>query len=62
VLRLSGTGTVGATLRVYLERYEAADGRHDLDTQLALEPLIGIAEQLAGIKARTGRTEASVIT
>ena len=62
VLRLSGTGTVGATLRVYLERYEAADGRHDLDTQLALEPLIGIAEQLAGIKERTGRTEPSVIT
>ncbi len=62
VLRLSGTGTVGATLRVYLERYETADGRHDLDTQLALEPLIGIAEQLAGIKERTGRIEPSVIT
>ncbi|MCW5723125.1 MAG: alpha-D-glucose phosphate-specific phosphoglucomutase [Devosia sp.] len=62
VLRLSGTGTVGATLRLYLERYEAADGRHDLDTQLALEPLIGIAEQLAGVKARTGRIEPSVIT
>jgi phosphoglucomutase len=62
VLRLSGTGTVGATLRVYLERYEAADGRHDLDTQLALDPLIGITEQLARIKERTGRTEPSVIT
>jgi phosphoglucomutase len=62
VLRLSGTGTVGATLRLYLERYEAADGRHDLDTQVALEPLISIAEQLAGIKDRTGRTEPSVIT
>lgn len=62
VLRLSGTGTVGATLRVYLERYEAADGRHDLETQHALEPLIGIAEQLAGIKARTGRADPSVIT
>ncbi len=62
VLRLSGTGTVGATLRVYLERYEAADGRHDLDTQHALEPLIGLAEQLAGIKQRTGRREPSVIT
>ncbi|WP_408639764.1 alpha-D-glucose phosphate-specific phosphoglucomutase [Devosia beringensis] len=62
VLRLSGTGTVGATLRVYLERYEAADGRHDLDTQYALEPLVGLAEQLAGIKQRTGRREPSVIT
>ena len=62
VLRLSGTGTVGATLRVYLESYEAADGRHDLDTQHALEPLIGLAEQLAGIRERTGRREPSVIT
>ena len=62
VLRLSGTGTVGATLRVYLERYEAADGRHDLDPQVALEPLIALSEELAGIKARTGRTEPSVIT
>ncbi|MBB4051682.1 phosphoglucomutase [Devosia subaequoris] len=62
VLRLSGTGTVGATLRLYLERYEAADGRHDLDTQLALEPLIGIAEALAGVKSRTGRDAPSVIT
>lgn len=62
VLRLSGTGTVGATLRLYLERYEAADGRHDLDTQSALEPLIELADQLAGIKQRTGRQEPSVIT
>src|SRR5690606_25415917 len=62
VLRLSGTGTVGATLRVYLERYEAPDVRYDLDTQLALEPLIELTEELAGIKARTGRTKPSVIT
>ena len=62
VFRLSGTGTVGATLRIYLERYEAADGRHDLDTQFVLEPLIGLADRLAGIKQRTGRQEPSVIT
>ncbi|KQN70024.1 alpha-D-glucose phosphate-specific phosphoglucomutase [Devosia sp. Leaf64] len=62
VLRLSGTGTVGATLRVYLERYEPADGQHDLDTQEALAPLIAIIEKLAGIQKRTGRTEPSVIT
>ncbi|QDZ10995.1 alpha-D-glucose phosphate-specific phosphoglucomutase [Devosia ginsengisoli] len=62
VLRLSGTGTVGATLRLYLERYEAADGRHDLDTQLALAPLIALADQLAGVRQRTGRQEPSVIT
>ena len=62
VVRLSGTGTVGATLRLYLERFEAADGRHDLDTQTALEPLIGLADRLSGIKQRTGRPEPSVIT
>jgi phosphoglucomutase len=62
VLRLSGTGTVGATLRLYLERYEPAHGKHDLDTQSALQPLIDIAEQLAGIRSRTGRAAPSVIT
>jgi phosphoglucomutase len=62
VFRLSGTGTVGATLRVYLERYEPAHGQHDLDTQSALAPLIAIAEAVAGIRARTGRDAPSVIT
>jgi phosphoglucomutase len=62
VLRLSGTGTVGATLRLYLERYEPASGQHDLDTQAALKPLIGLAEQFAGIRERTGRSAPSVIT
>ncbi|MGN6488579.1 MAG: alpha-D-glucose phosphate-specific phosphoglucomutase, partial [Devosia sp.] len=46
VLRLSGTGTVGATLRLYLERYEPPHGQHDLDTQSALQPLIAIADSL----------------
>jgi phosphoglucomutase len=62
VLRLSGTGTVGATLRLYLERYEPAHGRHDLETQTALQYLIDIAESVAGIRARTGRAAPSVIT
>ena len=62
VLRLSGTGTVGATLRLYLERYEPAHGRHDLDTQSALQSLIDIAETIAGIRTRTGRVAPSVIT
>jgi len=62
VVRLSGTGTVGATLRLYLERYEPPHGQHDLDTQLALSPLISIADSVAGIKARTGRDAPSVIT
>ena len=62
VVRLSGTGTVGATLRLYLERYEPPHGQHDLDTQSALAPLIGIADSVAGIRARTGRDTPSVIT
>ncbi|WDR05292.1 alpha-D-glucose phosphate-specific phosphoglucomutase [Devosia rhodophyticola] len=62
VLRLSGTGTVGATLRLYLERYEAADGRHDLETQAALAELIELAERLCGVRERTGRQKPSVIT
>jgi phosphoglucomutase len=62
VLRLSGTGTVGATLRLYLERYEPAHGQHDLDTQAALSFLIGIADRIAGLRERTGRDAPSVIT
>ena len=62
VFRLSGTGTVGATLRLYLERYEPPDGRHDLDTQAALADLIYIAENIGEIRQRTGRNVPSVIT
>ncbi|HZY68392.1 MAG TPA: alpha-D-glucose phosphate-specific phosphoglucomutase, partial [Devosia sp.] len=62
VLRLSGTGTVGATLRLYLERYEPAHGQHDLDTQAALSFLISLADRIAGIRERTGRDAPSVIT
>ena len=62
VFRLSGTGTVGATLRVYLERYEPPHGQHDLDTQSALSFLISLADRIAGIRERTGRDAPSVIT
>jgi phosphoglucomutase len=62
VFRLSGTGTVGATLRVYLERYEPPHGQHDLDTQSALDTLIRAADGLAGIRERTGRSAPTVIT
>jgi len=62
VFRLSGTGTSGATLRVYIERYEPDASRHDMDTQEALADLIAVAEEIAGIKARTGRNAPSVIT
>jgi phosphoglucomutase len=62
VYRLSGTGTAGATLRVYLERFEPEPRRHDQDPQAALRPLITLAGQIAGIATRTGRTAPSVIT
>ncbi|WP_224545711.1 alpha-D-glucose phosphate-specific phosphoglucomutase [Mesorhizobium sp. CA16] len=62
VLRLSGTGTSGATLRVYIERYEPDKARHDLDTQEALADLIAAADDIARIKSHTGRNKPSVIT
>lgn len=62
VLRLSGTGTSGATLRVYLERYEADPNRLAIEPQEALADLIEAAEHIAGIKAKTGREKPSVIT
>lgn len=62
VFRLSGTGTVGATLRIYIERFEADATRHDQDAQEALGELIALAELLCEIKKRTGRSEPNVIT
>jgi phosphoglucomutase len=62
VFRLSGTGTSGATLRVYLERYEADAGKLGLDVSLALSDLIEAAEKIAGISQHTGRAAPSVIT
>jgi phosphoglucomutase len=62
VFRLSGTGTEGATLRVYLERFEADPTKHGEETQAALSDLIVAAEELAGIRARTGRAAPDVIT
>jgi phosphoglucomutase len=62
VFRLSGTGTSGATLRLYLERYEPDASRHDVETQAALADLIDAAEQLTGMKGRIGRDAPSVVT
>ncbi|NJS38880.1 MAG: alpha-D-glucose phosphate-specific phosphoglucomutase [Rhodobacteraceae bacterium] len=62
VYRLSGTGTEGATLRVYLERYAAGPDGLDLDAQEALAPVIRAAHVLAGIAAHTGRTAPDVVT
>ena len=62
VFRLSGTGTSGATLRVYIERFEPDAAKHDLDTQQALSELIAAAETIARIRRHTGRTKPTVIT
>mgnify|MGYP000677432967 FL=1 len=62
IFRLSGTGTEGATLRVYIESYEADSDKHQLDPQIALADLITLADDLAGITHRTGRNQPTVIT
>ena len=62
VYRLSGTGTTGATLRVYIESYETDPARQDDDAQAALAPLIDAALALSDLRARTGRAAPTVIT
>jgi phosphoglucomutase len=62
VYRLSGTGTAGATLRVYIERFEADPAGQGLDTQAALADLIALSREIARIERYTGRATPSVIT
>jgi phosphoglucomutase len=62
VYRLSGTGTHGATLRVYVEKYENPTGDHNKETQVALGKLIDIANSLGNIRELTGMSEPTVIT
>ena len=62
IYRLSGTGTAGATIRVYIERYEPDPAKQGGDTQTALADLIGVARNLAEIETRTGRGAPTVIT
>ncbi|MBY0510324.1 MAG: alpha-D-glucose phosphate-specific phosphoglucomutase, partial [Rhodospirillaceae bacterium] len=62
VFRLSGTGTEGATLRVYLERFERNPLRQNMSTHNALTELTVIAQSIAGIEAITGRPSPSVVT
>ncbi len=62
VLRLSGTGTEGATLRVYLEKYVAGPEGLDRDAQEALKPVIAAVEKIVGIARATGRTAPDVIS
>lgn len=62
VYRLSGTGTSGATIRIYIERFEANKAQHNLEAQTALADLIALARQFSNIQALTGRAEPSAIT
>ena len=62
VIRLSGTGTEGATIRVYLERYEPAGGDLNVETQAALRDLAAAVNALTGLPERTGRTAPDVMT
>ena len=62
IFRLSGTGTEGATLRIYLENYEADVSRQDQPVQAALADLIAVAEQVAGVRERTGMVGPTVAT
>ena len=62
VFRLSGTGTRGATIRLYLESLELDPAKQGLDAQVALQELIGIADEVSQLKALTGRDKPTVIT
>jgi phosphoglucomutase len=62
IYRLSGTGTAGATLRVYIEKYEADVKKHHADPQDALKSMIDFSSNTAGIAAITGRSQPTVIT
>ena len=62
VFRLSGTGTEGATLRIYLEAFEPNVENHHLDAQVALAEMIQIALEISELKQRTGREKPTVIT
>jgi phosphoglucomutase len=62
VFRLSGTGTAGATIRMYMESFEPDPARQDGDTQEALGPYIAAAMGLSELCERTGREAPTVIT
>ena len=62
IYRLSGTGTAGATLRLYIESFEPDPTRHTLDAQDALRPLIDAALALSKLRELTGRERPTVIT
>ncbi len=62
IFRLSGTGTSGATIRLYLESFEADPERQGMDAQQALASMIAAADEVSQLKALTGRDRPTVIT
>ena len=62
VFRLSGTGTEGATVRLYLERYEADPARHEIPARESLAGLVALAEKVARIAEISGRKAPDVIS
>lgn len=62
IFRLSGTGSAGATVRVYIEQFEPDVSKHDVDAQTALKPLIDLALSVSKLKDFTGREKPTVIT
>eukprot|EP00250_Pteridium_aquilinum_P007980 c17579_g1_i1 orf=112-2004(+) len=62
IFRLSGTGSAGATIRIYVEQYEPDVSKHELDAQVALKPLIDVALSLSKLQEFTGREKPTVIT
>lgn len=62
IFRLSGTGSAGATVRLYIEQFEPDVSKHNLDAQAALKPLIDLALSLSKLKDFTGREKPTVIT
>ncbi|MDH4273875.1 MAG: alpha-D-glucose phosphate-specific phosphoglucomutase, partial [Gammaproteobacteria bacterium] len=62
ILRLSGTGTQGATLRIYMERFVEDTSQHHRDVQEMVAPLVAVVENIADIRRHTGRARPTVIT
>ncbi|ESQ43359.1 hypothetical protein EUTSA_v10012968mg [Eutrema salsugineum] len=62
IFRLSGTGSAGATVRIYIEQFEPDVSKHDVDAQIALKPLIDLALSVSNLKDFTGREKPTVIT
>lgn len=60
--RLSGTGSAGATIRLYVEQYSNDESKFGMDAQDALKPIIDAALEMSQLKSITGRKEPTVIT